>query len=210
MESLDELAIPQSTLNGTTTAMATEQQLLITYSLLIFIASCFAILLVVLAVYLYRQCYMNWVEHQLDKREKLWEKQRARPSDIFEKRVEFFPPSYSGTAVLPFAAVGGTQSIVFSIPEKSRVQNRLLWNLPSYFGAFLITQALKLANRDYSWPKTSAVRITAVLLPSSIRGLPQKFSTTLQPSDCCLNITKYCRINLKYSYYFFFSFFFTW
>ena len=110
----EELILAETTLDGPTSAPFTEQQLLMIYSALIFIALCSVIILVGLAVYLYRKWYINLIEKQLDKRE------TQRSADIFEKRVEFFPPSFPGTTVLSFAP-GGSHSIVFPINEKSRV-----------------------------------------------------------------------------------------
>lgn len=67
--SKEEVIIAQASTSGANTATATQEQLAAIKTVLLFVAVCMAVVIIGLAVRMYRRCHHNWIEEKMRQRE---------------------------------------------------------------------------------------------------------------------------------------------
>ena len=67
--SKEEVIIAQTAAGGSNTATVTQEQISTISAMLLFIAVCLAIVIIGVAVRLYRRCHQNWIEEKINQRE---------------------------------------------------------------------------------------------------------------------------------------------
>lgn len=67
--SKEEVVVAQMAVGGSNTAAITQEQVTAIQTVLLFIAVCVALVIVGVAVRIYRRCHHSWIEDQLNQRE---------------------------------------------------------------------------------------------------------------------------------------------
>lgn len=67
--SKEEVIIAQTAAGGSNAATVTQEQVTAVQTVLLFIAVCLALVIVGVAVRIYKRCHHSWVEDQLNQRE---------------------------------------------------------------------------------------------------------------------------------------------
>ncbi|PZC82927.1 hypothetical protein B5X24_HaOG209370 [Helicoverpa armigera] len=67
--SKEEVIVAQTAAGGSNVATVAKEQLATTNTVLFFIATCFALMIIGVVFWLYRRCHQNWIEEKIRQRE---------------------------------------------------------------------------------------------------------------------------------------------